>query len=75
MVIPLSTKVDELLPVTVKAPVELPRLRVLPAAVAMELLPVTLKPPVPWIWPVPELTPTAVTAPPAVTLKLVPVMA
>jgi hypothetical protein len=44
--------------------------------VLMELAaPLTVIPPVPCSRPVPEFTPTAVTAPAPVTLKLVPVMA
>jgi hypothetical protein len=39
------------------------------------VVPVMVSPPVPWRSPVPELTPTAVTAPAPVTEKLVPVMA
>jgi len=44
-VIPLITKLEALEPVTVTAPVALPRLRVLPAVVAMTVLPAMEAPP------------------------------
>ena len=48
---------------TTRAPVELPRLVAEVPVALMLVVPVTVRPPVPWIRPVPELTPTAVTAP------------
>ena len=73
----LRTKVELLLPVTVRVPVLLPRPSVLPAVVAMVVLPamlappaLTVRPPMPCNRPVPASTPTAVTAPPLLTSKL-----
>src|SRR5581483_1342966 len=59
---------------TAPAP-ELPMLVVPDPVLLMLAVPVNVRPPVPWRRPEPLFTPTAVTAPPPVTEKLVPVMA
>ena len=53
-----------------RAPVELPRLVAAVPVALMLVVPVTVRPPVPWIKPVPELTPTKVAAPAFVTCQV-----
>jgi hypothetical protein len=73
---PVIVKLEAVLEAMAMAPApDDPMLVAADPVLLMLLVPVTVSPPVPWISPDPELTPTAVTAPPAVTEKLVPVMA